>query len=167
MGRIIFLFFVLALAISGCIPLPATQEISSPQPPGTLHVYFLDTARFQVGIEPYEMQVTRDVPVPFSPPEAVLVQLFAGPTQAEKAQGLAVILSGATGFSKMTVENGVARVYLTGACASNGSTYTIANLIFRNIKQFPEILWIKIYDPNGATETPDGPSNSIPICLEP
>jgi hypothetical protein len=93
--------------------------------------------------------------------------LFLGPTVVEKAQGLAVVLSGTTGFSKLTIDNGIARVYLTGTCASEGSTYTIANLIFANLKQFPEIVWIKIYDQNGETETPEGQSSSIPFCLEP
>ncbi|MFA5873223.1 MAG: hypothetical protein WC832_04595, partial [Anaerolineales bacterium] len=59
------------------------------------------------------------------------------------------------------------RVYLTGTCASQGATYTIANLIYANLKQFPEIQWIKIYDQNNETETPDGQSGSIPFCLEP
>jgi hypothetical protein len=124
-------------------------------------------ARYQIGAEPYEALVTRSVPAPASLPEATLTQLFLGPTVVEKAQGLAVVLSGTTGFSKLTIDNGIARVYLTGKCASEGSTYTIANLIFANLKQFPEIVWIKIYDQNGETETPEGQSSSIPFCLEP
>jgi hypothetical protein len=124
-------------------------------------------ARYQIGAEPYEAPVTRSVPAPASLPEATLTQLFLGPTEVEKAQGLAVVLSGTTGFSKLTIDNGIARVYLTGPCASEGSTYTIANLIFANLKQFPEIVWIKIYDQNGETETPEGQSSSIPFCLEP
>jgi hypothetical protein len=61
----------------------------------------------------------------------------------------------------------VAHVYLTGQCNSGGSTYTIGNLIFANLSQFPEIQWIKIYDENGETEVPEGQSSSIPFCLEP
>jgi hypothetical protein len=133
----------------------------------TLTIYFTDMARFQVGTEPYETAVTRTVPAPTSLPDAVLSQLFLGPTEAEKAQGLEVVLSGTTGFDKLTIEKGIARVYLTGKCASNGATYTVANLIFANLKQIPEIQWIKIYDQNNETETPDGPSGSIPFCLEP
>lgn len=132
-----------------------------------LTIYFTDVARYQVGTEPYETAVTRTVPAPDSFPEAVLTQLFLGPTEAEKAQGLDVILSGTTGFSKLTIEAGIARVYLTGTCASNGASYTIANLIYANLNQFPEIQWIKIYDQNNETETPDGQSSSIPFCLEP
>jgi spore germination protein GerM len=168
MRRIIFPILALGLAIvaccSPCSP-PPTQPVT--QASVILTVYFTDMPHYQVGTEPYEAAVTRTVPTPSSLPEAVLTQLFLGPSEAEKAQGLAVVLSGTTGFSKLTIENGVARVYLTGTCASQGATYTIANLIFANLKQFPEIQWIKIYDQNNETETPDGQSSSIPYCLEP
>ena len=102
-----------------------------------------------------------------SQPEMVLTQLFLGPTAIEKTQGLDAIFSGTTGFKKLTVEDGIARVYLTGKCNSGGATYTISNLIFANLAQFPDIHWIKIYDENGETETPDGQISSIPLCLEP
>jgi hypothetical protein len=168
MRRIIFLVLVLSLVILACrLPgLPAPTEPVSPATV-TLTIYFTDLARYQVGTEPYEEPVMRAVPEPASLPNAVLTQLFLGPTEAENAQGLAGILSGTTGFSNLTIENGIARVYLTGTCASLGATYTIANLIDANLKQFPEIQWIKIYDQNNETETPDGQSGSIPFCLEP
>ena len=167
MGWKIFPILALVLAICACnSPQPTQAEAASP-PPATLTVYFTDIVRFQAGTEPYEAAVTRTVPVPASLPEAVLTQLFLGPTDVELLGGLEVVTSGTTGFSIMTIENGIARVYLLGACASNGSTYTIANLIFANLRQFPEIKWIKIYDSNDGTETPEGQSSSIPFCLEP
>jgi len=168
MRRSIFPLAALVLAILSCIT-PGQQAPTSTIPSSTvtLTVYFTDIARYEIGTEPYETAVTRTVPVPASLPEAVLTQLFLGPTEAEISAGLEVILSGTTGFSNLTIENGVARVYLTGTCASQGSTYTIANLIFANLNHFPEIRWIKIYDQNGETETPDGQSSSIPFCLEP
>ena len=148
----------LLLLASACAPTPATV---------TLNVYFTNIPRYAVGTEPYEDVVTRTVPVTGSLPEMTLQQLFLGPTPAEKAQGLEVVLSGSTGFSKLTIEDGVARVYLTGKCNSGGATYTIGNLIFANLAQFPEIRWVKIYDENGQTETPGGQTSSIPFCLEP
>ncbi len=168
MRNTIFPLTLLILAILACStgsPPAATDTI----PPASVNltVYFTDMARYEYGTEPYEAPVTRLVPVPASLPETVLHQLFLGPTDAEILGGLEVVLSGTTGFSKFTVENGIARVYLTGTCASRGSTYTIANLIFVNLKQFQEIRWVKIYDENGETETPDGQGDSIPICLEP
>ena len=160
-----------------CLTVTACNLISNPPistglpvsaaPVVTLTVYFTDVARYDVGTEPYERAVTRTVPATDSPPEAVLTQLFLGPTNDEKAQGLDVFLSGTTGFSKLTIEDGEARVYLTGMCNSKGATYTIARLIEVNLRQFPEIRWIKIYDQNGETEIPDGQSGSIPFCLEP
>jgi len=168
MPRSFILIMVLTLAILAC-KIPGWPTPTEPVPPTTvtLTIYFTDVARYQVGTEPYETGVTRTLAPPASLPEAVLTQLFIGPTEAEKAQGLSVILSGTTGFNSLSIENGIARVYLTGTCTSQGATYTIANLIYANLKQFPEIQWIKIYDQNNETETPDGQSGSIPFCLEP
>jgi len=161
---ILALTFAILACCSGCTPSP-TQQV--PPAPVNITVYFTDMARYQVGTEPYEAPVAREVIATSSLPEAVLTQLFLGPTEAEKALGLAVVFSGTTGFSKLSIENGIARVHLSGTCGSQGATYTIANLIFANLKQFPEIKWIKIYDQDNGTETPDGESDSIPFCLEP
>lgn len=161
MKRSLILVTVFLLFLSACgstIPTPQTV---------TLTVYFTNVPRYAIGTEPYEDAVTRTVATTGSLPEDVLTQLFLGPTKDEKAQGLDAVTSGATGFSELVVVNGVARVYLTGECNSKGATYTIANLIVVNLRQFPEIQWVKIYDENGETETPDGQSSSIPFCLEP
>lgn len=172
MKRTLVGLIVLGLFLAACGPAkgssanPGPAATGSPSPVA-ITVYFTNLANFQVGKEPYETAVTRTVPATNDLPQAVLMQLFQGPTAAEKGQGLAVFFSGATGFSKLTIEDGVARVYLTGDCNSNGATYTVANLIDTNLKQFPEIKWIKIYDPTGETETPNGQSSSIPFCLEP
>jgi hypothetical protein len=48
-----------------------------------------------------------------------------------------------------------------------GATYTIADLLTYNLKQFPEIRFVKIYDENGGTQNPNGLSDSIPVCLQP
>lgn len=158
MKNSIILLAGLVWFVSACTPKPATV---------TLTVYFTNINRYAIGTEPYEDPVTRVVPVTGSLPEMVLRQVFLGPAPAEKALGLETVLSGTTGFSKLTVENEVARVYLIGKCNSGGATYTIGNLIFANLTQFPEIRWVKIYDENGQTETPNGQTSSIPICLEP
>lgn len=152
---------ILRLNPVGLIP---TSTVTSPV---TLTVYFLDSNKFNLGTEPYEAPVTRVVSSPSSLPEAVLVQLFAGPTAGEQAAGLRLVTSGTTGFSNFRLEAGVAHVKLTGNCSSAGSTYTIANLIMKNLKQFAEVRHVKIYDQNGGTEIPEGESDSIPFCLEP
>jgi spore germination protein GerM len=158
MKRAAFLLACLALWLSACTPKQKTAELT---------VYFTNIDRYAVGTEPYEDQVTRTVPVTASLPEMTLRQLFLGPTPQEQAQGLEIVRSGTTGFSKFYVQDGVAHVYLAGKCNSGGATYTISNLIFANLMQFTEIRWIKIYDENGETETPGGQVNSIPFCLEP
>ncbi len=166
-GLTIFCLLLAACNLNSTTPTPTGPAVTNPPVTMTVTVYFTNLPNFQVGKEPYETAVTRTVPKTDNLPQAVLTQLFLGPTADEKAQGLDVFLSGATGFSQLTVQDGVARVYLTGDCNSNGATYTIANLIDANLKQFPEIKWVKIYDPSGETETPAGQSGSIPFCLEP
>ena len=133
----------------------------------TITVYFLDENNYAVGTEPYEKAVIRTVSANDDIQVAVLEQLFLGPTTEEQTQGLRVVLSGATGYSQFTTEDGVAHITLTGECSSGGATYTIAKLLFANLKQFPAIKYVKIYDQDGETEIPEGNSDSIPYCLEP
>lgn len=132
----------------------------------TVDVYFQNTARFAVGTEPYEVAVERRVPST-TPATGALHALFAGPTAHEQAQDLAVCLSEATGFGQLSITGGIARVHLVGGCDSGGSTYTIANQITPTLKQFPTVSYVKIYDPDGHTASPDGPSDSIPAGLNP
>ncbi|GAB1817904.1 AMIN-like domain-containing (lipo)protein [Herbidospora sp. RD11066] len=124
-------------------------------------VHFLDLPR-----EPRLKAVTRQV-IPPSTANGALLRLFAGPTTAERTAGLRFVNSGATGFSKLTVTNRVARVYLTGNVRSGGSTFTIANHINATLKGFSTIKWVKIYDASGKTERPNGNTDSIPESLEP
>lgn len=153
---------LLLLALTACIP--ATPESATI----TVQVFFLDQDMFAVGTEPYEKAVSRTVTASENRLNVVLDQLFLGPTAEEQAQGLTLVLSGTTGYSGFNLDgDGVAHVYLEGECNSGGSTYTIGNLIFANLMQFSEVKWIKIYDQNGETETPDGLTSSIPFCLEP
>ncbi len=149
---------LLLFACTACLPTPQTVTVT---------VYFMDENMFAVGTEPYEKAVTRNLPAADDLPLLVLEQLFLGPTAGEQAQGLRLVLSGTTGFSEFRVEDGVAHIRLDGVCNSGGSTYTIANLIFANLAQFPEIEAVKIYDQDGGTEQPLGTSDSIPFCLEP
>jgi hypothetical protein len=133
----------------------------------TRTVRLLDEPRFAAGTPPFTRNVNRRVPAA-APAGAVLHQLFAGPTRAERARGLRTVRSGATGFTRLTVSKSkVARVYLKGGCNSGGSTFTVANLIRPTLKQFGTVRWVKIYDPQGRTERPTGRRDSIPECLEP
>lgn len=129
-------------------------------------VYFLSAPAFANGTEPYFVPRQRPV-LPLTPATGVLDRLFAGPLPSERASGLRLLRSGATGFTKLSIANRIARVQLTGGCSSGGSTATIAGEIMPTLRQFPTVDWVKIYAPNGTTERPNGAGDSIPVCLEP
>jgi hypothetical protein len=132
---------------------------------GPVLVYFLNEPNYASGTEPSVQAVEREADG--DPVRAALDGLFAGPTAEEREAGLALVASEATGYTDLSVTDGVARVRLTGGCNSGGATFTIANLIVPTLTQFDSILYVKIYDPEGATEDPTGRSSSIPFCLEP
>ena len=94
-------------------------------------------------------------------------RLFAGPVAGERADGLRLLRSHATGFADLAIADGVARVRLTGGCNSDGSTVTVAGEIMPTLRQFASVDWVKILDPAGGTESPTGHTDSIPACLEP
>ena len=147
-------------------PTPTKRSTATPQ--YTLaNVFFVDKNRFNNGTPPYEVAGVRWV-LSNNVPANVLTEFFKGPGATEKfTYGWIAIFSGATGFSKLDLANGIARVYLKGQCNSQGAAYTIGNLLRANLKQFTYIQFVKIYDQNGNTETPDGNQDSIPACLEP
>lgn len=150
-------------------PKVAPPTVSPPLPTAaqTITVYFTDQAKFAVGTEPYEVAVTRPLPAGVDPVRAVLDAFFAGPTAEESAQGLVLVSSGFIGVGELTIENGIARIHMLGKCANNGAAYSVANLINKNLEQFPEITAYKIYDENGDNLDPDSPMSSVPYCLEP
>lgn len=129
-------------------------------------VHLLDVADFAEGSEPYTEPVLRRVPAS-APAGALLQHLFAGPTQAERSAGLAVVRSRATGFRDLSISGGVARLRLTGGCSSGGSTFTVADLLRPTLEQFATVSAVKVYDPQGRTQQPTGDGDSVPECLEP
>jgi hypothetical protein len=147
-------------------PSRVVVDISTPFRTVPVEVHFLDLYRFEQNIEPYTRSVSRPV-IPPATARGALQRLFAGPTEAELAQRLRFVNSDATGFTGLSISNGIARVRLTGGCSSHGSTFTIAGEIFPTLKQFSSVHWVKIYDPAGNTEQPTGQTDSIPECLEP
>jgi hypothetical protein len=172
---ITLVFTSLACSISlDLTPTPApalpspTVSIATPEPvTQTITVYFTNEARFAVGTEPYEDAVTRQVPADLDPTRAVLDQFFFGPTPEEYNNGLRLVNSGFNHVRILTIENGIARVYLGGICANNGAAYSVGSLIGKNLSQFPQITAVKIYDENDSTLDPDSPNSSLPYCLEP
>ncbi len=178
-GRRILAFLAAAflVGLGGCGPelVPGgptalTPATASPPNPSDLLVYFLDEGRYAAAIPPYEVIVRRPatgVTDVESRALATVRALFAGPTPAERAAGLTDVTSGFSGVRALRLIDGVAHVYLDGACQSGGATYTIANLIRANLLPFPEVVAVKVYDERDETEQPTGSGDSIPLCLEP
>jgi hypothetical protein len=129
-------------------------------------VFFLDVDNFVNNVEPFFRPVVRPVR-PGSPATGVMDRLFAGPLGSERADGLRLLRSRATGYADLVIADDVAEVRLTGGCNSNGSTVSVAGEIMPTLRQFPSVDWVKILDPGGETGTPNGNADSIPACLEP
>jgi Peptidase family M23 len=101
-------------------------------------------------------------------PQSALDEYFKGPGSTERFSfGWIALYNGFTGYSRLDIHDKVAHVFLTGTCIPDGRDFNIADLIMLNLKQFPEIQFVKIYDENGNTQNPDGLSDSVPACLQP
>ena len=132
-----------------------------------INVYFASGARYKANTPPFEVSGVRWARTN-AMPRTALNEYFKGPGSTEKfSYGYIGIYNGFTGYSKFEVIDGVAHVYLKGACLSEGRTFNIADLINLNLKQFPEIRFVKVYDVAGQTQNPTGLSDSEPICLSP
>lgn len=129
-------------------------------------MWFLNEDHAGTGEEPLYEPVDRRVTPPALAAGA-LDALFAGPSAAEQASGLRLITSGATGYTRLHIDNGIAYVTLEGGCASNGSTMTVAGEIMPTLRQFASVTYVKIFAADGSTESPTGAVDSIPTCLEP
>ena len=129
-------------------------------------VYLFDEKRYLANKEPFFTPRWRPVR-PHTPATGVMDRLFAGPLKAERATGLRLLRSRATGFADLAVDDGVARVRLTGRCSSGGSTVTVAGEIMPTLRRLGPVDRVKIYDPDGDTERSKGRTDSIPECLEP
>ena len=101
-------------------------------------VYFLDRDRFVANRPPFFVPRARQVRTG-SPAVGLMDRLFAGPVPAERADGLRLVRSGATGFTDLRIGDGIARVRLTGGCDSGGSTVTIAGEIMPMLRQLASV----------------------------
>jgi hypothetical protein len=128
-------------------------------------VYFVDSKRLSSGLIPFEVGVVRYGRSSANPIGLVLDEYFKGPGDVEKRNGLINILNGFTGYSRVFGDNGVLNVYLIGTCQYTTQIYSVAQALITNLKQFPDVLFVKIYDQNGQTRLPSGRSDSAPACL--
>ena len=129
-------------------------------------VWFLDRDRFVDNQEPFFVAVRRPV-VPGAPATGLMDRLFAGPLAGERARGLRLLRSGATGYDDLTVAGGTADLRLTGRCRSGGATVSIAGEVLPTLKQLATVDRVVLRDAAGSTLDPDGPGDSTPACLEP
>ena len=111
--------------------------------------------------------MTRFVPSTKDVVSSVLDEFFKGPSDVERNRGLAVISNGFTGYDRIEFANGGVHVYLEGACQSNSTLYTIEQPLMLNLKQFPEVQFVKIYDQFGNTRQPAARVDSVPACIDP
>jgi hypothetical protein len=132
-----------------------------------IDVYFVNKFRYENNLPPFEVTGDRWARSNVLP-QSALNEYFKGPGSTERYYyGWIALYNGFTGYSKLEIRDGVAHVYLTGTCAPDERDFNIADLITLNLKQFPEIKFVKIYDENGETQNPAGLSDSIPACLQP
>ncbi len=148
------------------IPTNTRRPTSTPQW-RLVNVYFVGRFAYENDIPPYERTGVRWARTN-NLIGTVLDEYFKGPGSQERTSyGWIALYNGFTGYSRFELTNGVAHVYLTGTCDRAGATYTIADLLIYNFKQFSEVQFVKIYDENGTTQNPSGSSDSIPACLQP
>jgi hypothetical protein len=130
-------------------------------------VYFVNKIRYEANAEPFVFTGDRWVRT-----DAVLKntlnEYFKGPGAVERTNfGWIALYNGFTGYSRFELIDNTVHVYLKGTCTSDGRDFTIANLLILNLKQFPEVRFVKIYDENGSTQNPLGAADSVPACLQP
>jgi hypothetical protein len=131
-------------------------------------VYFVNAVRLKAGTPPYEVAGSRWATSSANFPQAVLNEYFKGPGDTERyVYRWIAVTSGFTGYDRLEVADGIARVYLRGLCAPGAGGYTIAQPLAVNLKQFSQIHYVKIFDAAGNTQNPSGAGDSIPNCLDP
>jgi hypothetical protein len=147
---------------------PTRTRLPSPTPLYyRLNLYFASSRRLQLNAPPYEVFGVRYIRSS-ALGAGLLDEYFKGPGATERFYyGYVALYDGFTGYSRIDISDGVARVYLTGACQRERDDFTIANLLNLNLKQVPGVNVVKLYDENGQTQFPDGASDSIPGCLDP
>jgi len=102
-------------------------EVGAGFPTVERRVWFFHRDRFVDNREPFFVSVRRLVR-PGAPATGVMDRLFAGPLPDERARGLRLLRSGATGYDDLSVSDGVADLRLAGRCRSGGSTVTVAGV---------------------------------------
>lgn len=133
--------------------------------PVAMDIYFTNSragSATAAPIEPVRRQIagTHDVMA------AALDQYFAGPTVEEQNRGLQLTRNGFAGYRKVEVANGMVAVYLAGNCVPSGTGYSLAQPLIATLKQFPGVLYVKLYDAYDHTGNALSAADSWPTCLD-
>lgn len=148
-------------------PLPTfTPTITPTLPPVEINVFFTNTRPSGTRNPPFNEPVRRMIPGSANSITAALDAYFAGPTSPEQAQGLIAIRNGFVGYRRVDFTDGVLSVYLAGNCQPGGMGYGIAQPLIATLKQFPGVLYVKVYDAYDHTGDAIGPADSWPVCLD-
>src|SRR5271157_367194 len=131
-----------------------------------IQVYFTNQQRLVSGIPPYEQSVSRLIPSSGDPVAGALDQFFKGPSPTEQTEGLVAIQNGFVGYRRFERDGDILRIYLTGYCEPNGTSYNISSPLNKMLKQFPGIKYVKIYDAYKHTRDPNNEDDSSPVCLD-
>lgn len=97
----------------------------------------------------------------------LLARLLAGPTPAERADGLRLQRNGVTHITDLTLDDGILRLRLRGGCTPGTPGATIGDAIVRTVGDLPGIVAVKVLGPGGRTRVPSGAVDSLPACLGP
>ncbi|MGC1378810.1 MAG: hypothetical protein WA821_21440, partial [Anaerolineales bacterium] len=130
------------------------------------NVYFASNYHLSIHQPPYLVNGVRYARSIYSLYNSVLDEYFKGPGSTEYTYyGYRALYDGFTGYTKVEIDDDIARVYLKGACLRQRADFGLADLLDANLKQFPAIHYVKLYDADGQTADPDGISDSLPVCL--
>ena len=143
-----------------------TPSVTPTPPPLIVDIYFPNTRPSGTRNAPFEEAVQRKIPGSASAITAALDQYFIGPSVEEQSRGLAALRNGFVGHRRVEFVNGVLSVYLAGSCQPTGSGYTLARPLIATLKQFPGVLYVKIYDAYDHTADAFSAADSWPVCLD-
>ena len=152
-------------------PLPsdtptATPSITPTPTPVQLSVYFVNMNPTDDRKPPFHEPVARQVPGGSNLLAAALDEYFLGPSIEEKARGLVALQNGYVSYRRVEFINGVVYVYLAGNCKPTGTGYSIAQPLIATLRQFPGVLYVKLFDEYDHTADAAHAVDSWPVCLD-
>jgi Ig-like domain-containing protein len=129
-------------------------------------IYFTNTRAVGGNTPPFNEAVARQIPGGPNLVLSTLDEYFRGPTLDEQARGLVAFRNGYVNYRRVDFAGGVLSVYLAGNCKPSGTRYSIAQPLIATMKQFPGVLYVKVFDEYDHTRDPIGKDDSWPVCLD-